>query len=83
MSFAKFDPLKKKMGWDFTGRMADAGWMEQRKSGPRGGRRFHITEQGRFVLQCVDELGEKYYERLWPAYPEMLKQFKGDENDRG
>ncbi|WP_454627713.1 hypothetical protein [Bradyrhizobium cenepequi] len=61
---------------DLTGRMALAGWMEERRSGPRGGRRFHATELGRGVLKIIDEFGPRYREHLWIAYPEMLAQNK-------
>jgi hypothetical protein len=27
-------------------RMAKAGWMEEKKSGPKGGRRYHLTQMG-------------------------------------
>jgi hypothetical protein len=31
-------------------RMCSVGWIEQRPSGPRGGRRWHATEIGRMVF---------------------------------
>ena len=35
-------------------------WIETRNSGPRGGKRWHVTETGQLVLDIVSKAGPDY-----------------------
>lgn len=51
-------------------------WIECRNSGPRGGKRYFITDMGRHVLDLIDKDGMHYVRSLWLAYPEMLNEMR-------
>ena len=57
-------------------KLLSVGWIEERRSGPRGGKRYFITEMGRHVLKLIDEDGKYYVRSLWAAYPEMVAEMK-------
>jgi len=52
------------------------GWITMRPVGPRGGKRYFVTDMGAHVLKCVDEDGMHYVRSLWLAYPEMIAEMK-------
>lgn len=52
------------------------GWIEARNSGPRGGKRYFITEMGQHVLDLIEKDGMHYVRSLWLAYPEMIAEMK-------
>lgn len=56
--------------------LLSVGWIEERRTGPRGGKRYFITEMGRHVLDTLEKDGVQYMRALWAAYPEMLKEMK-------
>lgn len=53
-----------------------AQWIEARNSGPRGGKRYFITDMGRHVLDLIDKDGTHYVRSLWLAYPDMLDEMR-------
>jgi len=52
------------------------GWITMKPVGPRGGKRYFVTDMGAYVLKCVDEDGMYYVRSLWLAYPEMVDELR-------
>lgn len=59
-------------GWEGSTclKLSRFGWVEERRSGPRGGKRYHITELGQVVLSITRQHGKTATPilRLLPGY---------------
>lgn len=65
-----------KMRTYVSNNLLSIGWIEARNSGPRGGKRYFITEMGQHVLDLIEKDGMHYVRSLWLAYPEMIAEMK-------